>query len=210
MEMSVNESDRLATLYKYGVLDSDFEERYERLTRVAAAVFGTPIALISLVDKERQWFKSKLGLAVRETPRDISFCTHAIRDTDVFIVNDAREDERFRRNPLVTGEPHVRFYAGAPLVTYEGHALGTFCVIDRAPRAEFTVEQKGLLKDFADTVVDFFEMQLAIREARAKRVTRGEVVRKIASEVSELSVGGPALELKRTLDAIAAELKGIA
>lgn len=169
MELSVNESERLATLYKYGVLDTEFEERFDRLTRIAGAVFGTPIVLISLVDKDRQWFKSALGLKIRQTARDISFCTHAIKETEVFIVRDAQEDSRFKQNPLVIGDPHIRFYAGAPLVSRQGYALGTFCVIDKQPRTDFPAIQQQLLKDFSDAVVDFFEMQYAIREARATR-----------------------------------------
>jgi len=169
MELSVEESERLAALYKYGVLDTEFEERFDRLTRIAGAVFGTPIVLISLVDKDRQWFKSALGLEIRQTARDISFCTHAIQGTEVFIVRDSLEDNRFKQNPLVTGNPHVRFYAGAPLISRQGHALGTFCVIDNQPRTDFPAAQQQLLKDFSDAVVDFFEMQYAIRDARAKR-----------------------------------------
>lgn len=169
MELSVHESERLVALYKYGVLDTDFEERFDRLTRIAGALFGTPIVLISLVDKDRQWFKSALGLKVRQTARDISFCTHAIQGTEVFIVRDALKDSRFEQNPLVTGDPHIRFYAGAPLLSRQGHALGTFCVIDRQPRSDFPATQQQLLKDFSSAVVDFFEMQYAIRDARAKR-----------------------------------------
>jgi len=174
MELSVNESERLATLYNYGVLDTDFEERFDRLTRIAGAVFGTPIVLISLIDKDRQWFKSALGLNVRETARDISFCTHAIKGTEVFIVKDAQEDSRFKQNPLVTGDPHIRFYAGAPLLSRQGYALGTFCVIDNQPRTDFTATQQQLLQDFSGAVVDFFEMQYAIRDARAKRTNADE------------------------------------
>lgn len=206
MELSVAEADRLAALYNYGVLDTDFEERFDRLTRVAATVFGTTIALISLVDKDRQWFKAALGLKVRETARDISFCTHAILGTDVFVVRDAHQDARFSRNPLVTGEPHIRFYAGAPMLTRKGHALGTFCVIDRAPRNEFTVAQQETLKDFAATVVDFFEMQVAIREGRAKRVSVDRALAEIGDELSQLSGSAPSQELKARLENIADKL----
>ncbi len=168
MEPTTEEADRLAALYLYGVLDTDFEERFDRLTRVAAAVFGTPISLISLIDKDRQWFKSSLGLDVRQTARDLSFCTHAIRHPDVFIVGDAKQDPRFRANPLVTGNPHIRFYAGAPLITGRGYALGTFCVIDREPRADFSAAEQALLQDFAAAVVDLFELQRTVRDAHAK------------------------------------------
>lgn len=167
MEFSTDEAKRMANLYQFGILDSRFEDRFDRLTRIASAIFGTPIALISLVDKDRQWFKSATGLDVRQIARDISFCTHAIQSPEVFMVNDAHEDSRFKSNPLVTGDPHVRFYAGAPLISQKGYALGTFCVIDKAPRDDFSADQQQLLKDLAATVVDFFEMQLAIRQFRA-------------------------------------------
>lgn len=209
MELSINESERLATLYKFGVLDTAFEERYERLTRVAAAVFGTSIALISLVDKDRQWFKSALGLTVRETPRDISFCTHAIRNTEVFVVRNALEDARFRDNPLVTGEPHVRFYAGAPLMASNGHPLGTFCVIDHTPHVAFTAAEERLLKDFAGAVVDFFEMQLAIRDRRAKSVTQNEAIQDAALALLQLSTDCPATALRDRLQSLAGQLKAI-
>lgn len=209
MELSVNESERLATLYKFGVLDTEFEERYERLTRVAAAVFGTPIALISLVDKDRQWFKSALGLTVRQTPRDISFCTHAIRNTEVFVVRNALQDERFRDNPLVTGDPHVRFYAGAPLVARNGHPLGTFCVIDRSPRAEFTSAQERLLKDFAGAVVDFFEMQLSIRDRRARAVSQHEGIQDAVRELLQIAAESPAAALRDRIQSIVGRLKAL-
>lgn len=185
MELSLNEADRLATLYLYGVLDTDFEERFDRLTRVAAAVFGTPISLISLVDADRQWFKSSLGMQARETPRDISFCTHAIGGNGVYVVPDAANNPQFARNPLVTGDPHIRFYAGAPIVTRTGHALGTFCVIDRQPRV-FDAMQRQLLQDFANTVMEFFEMQRLIRDARANRVRMRECI-----DEAERALRGP-------------------
>lgn len=169
MELTVKEAERIAALYKLGVLDSEFEERFDRLTRIAARLFDTPISLISLVDSDRQWFKSSYGLKARQTPRDISFCTHAITGKDVFIVSNAKEDERFRDNPLVTGDPKIRFYAGAPLITHHGHALGTFCVIDDEPRAAFSPAEQQILKDLADTVIDFFEMNNALRNAQAYR-----------------------------------------
>jgi CheY-like chemotaxis protein len=140
-----SEALRLATLRMTGLLDTGFEERFDRITRLAKAMFNVPIALVSLVDKDRQWFKSCCGLpaTVRETPRDHAFCAHAILQDDVFVVADAFQDERFADNPLVSGAPHVRFYAGYPLrIPVEcGNddsngmaAIGTFCVIDSKPR----------------------------------------------------------------------------
>lgn len=129
------ERERLDTLRSYQVLDTAAKAGHDDITRLAAHLTGCPIALISLVDSERQWFLSRVGLGVESTARSISFCTHAIQRPDrVMVVPDAQLDERFCKNPLVSGDPFVRFYAGAPLVSPEGHALGTLCVIDHEPR----------------------------------------------------------------------------
>src|SRR4051812_31023959 len=117
MQLDTDEAARIASLYMYGILDSRFEERFDRLTRLAAGIFKTPIALISLVDKDRQWLKSSHGLSERQTSRNVAFCAHAIKTPDVMVVPDATGDERFKSNPLVTAGPHIRFYAGAPLIT---------------------------------------------------------------------------------------------
>ena len=153
MEINTSEAERLSALYSYGVLDTGFEERFDRIVRLASLILCTPIALISLVDKDRQWFKASVGLDVRETARDISFCTHAIKGTEVFVVPDAIQDKRFANNPLVAGKPDIRFYAGAPLIGSKGHAVGTLCVIDHEPHQEFNDKAQQLLRDLADTVV---------------------------------------------------------
>jgi len=143
--LPANEADRLKALYHFDILDSAAEEIFDDLTLAASELCGTPIALLTLVDKDRQWFKSKVGLDVSETAREVAFCSHAILQTDVMAVADATKDERFANNPLVTGGPEIRFYAGAPLMTPEGHALGTLCVIDSKPREILPHESKGLL-----------------------------------------------------------------
>jgi GAF domain-containing protein len=118
----------------YGILDTHPEDRFDDLTRLATLICGTPISLISLVDEDRQWFKSKTGLEVCQTPREEAFCAHAIMSPELLLVPDASQDPRFATNPLVLGELHVRFYAGAPLTAPNGHHLGALCVIDRVPR----------------------------------------------------------------------------
>ncbi|MFO7863316.1 MAG: diguanylate cyclase [Salinivirgaceae bacterium] len=143
-----DEAERLETLRALKILDSAPEERFDRLTRMAKRMFGVPISLVSIVDSNRQWFKSAQGLDATETPRDISFCGHAILDEDLFIVNNASEDPRFHDNPLVTGAPNIRFYAGCPLRVSSGHKMGTLCLIDDKPR-EMNDEDRALLRDLA-------------------------------------------------------------
>ena len=135
-----DEDERLSALRALLLLDTPPEERFDRLARFVAEQLDVPIALLTLVDGQRQWFKARVGLDATETPRDISFCGHAIMKNDVFIVEDASRDPRFSDNPLVTGEPHIRFYAGAPLSAPGGHRIGTLCVIDTVPRTLGPVE----------------------------------------------------------------------
>lgn len=143
-----DESTRLDTLRALNILDSSPEERFDRLTRLAKRLFGVPIALVSLVDADRQWFKSCVGLSASETSRDISFCGHAILGDDILMIPDTLADERFHDNPLVTEAPHIRFYAGCPLQVPNGSKLGTLCLIDIEPRS-MTPEDRDLLRDLA-------------------------------------------------------------
>lgn len=158
-DLPTNERARQTALDHLRILDTPQEERFDRLTRIAARLLDAPIALISLIDRDRQWFKSCVGLGVSETPRGISFCGHAILGRQQLVIEDTREDERFFDNPLVTGDPHIRFYAGTPLHSADGHALGTLCVIDRKPRT-LSAEDRQFLRDLADCV----EEQISARE----------------------------------------------
>ena len=142
--MPADEDERLAALRELLLLDTPPEERFDRLARFGAEQLDTPIALLTLVDGQRQWFKSRMGLEATETPREISFCGHAILKNELFVVEDASRDPRFADNPLVTGDPHIRFYAGAPLSAPGGHRIGTLCVIDTVPRTLGTVERSIL------------------------------------------------------------------
>ncbi|MEQ8206432.1 MAG: PAS domain S-box protein, partial [Woeseia sp.] len=162
------EERRLAALRRYGVLDTPADRAYDDITEIAAAICNTPISLISLVDKDRQWFKSHKGLSGRETHRKISFCAHAIHSDEILEIPDTLEDERFRSNPLVTDAPHIRFYSGAPLITNDGFRLGTVCVIDRQPRI-LTLAQHKVLQALARQVVNQLELQFSVDEVTLAR-----------------------------------------
>ena len=151
--LPADESERLSRLWRLEILDTPSEERFDRVTRIAARLFEVPIALVSLIDKERQWFKSRVGLEAQETPRELAFCGYAIHSGDPFVVPDATQDERFVNNPLVTGAPHIRFYAGQPLLAEDGSGVGTLCLIDRAPRELDTLDLAAL-NDLAELVAD--------------------------------------------------------
>ena len=153
--ISANESERIASLRKMLLLSSPDEEAFDRVTRTAQRMFGVPIALVSLIDSNRQWFKSCIGLPVRETGRDVSFCGHAIMEDQLFVIEDATRDPRFADNPLVTGEPHVIFYAGRPLRNSENFLVGTLCVIDHEPR-HFTQEDRRALDDLGYWIEQIF------------------------------------------------------
>lgn len=155
-EIPFLEAERLAALRRYRVLDTPPEQVFNELVFLARTICGTPIALITLVDADRQWFKARLGLDAVETPRSVAFCTHAILGHDLMVVPDAQRDARFRNNPLVTSPPFIRFYAGAPLRTPDDLALGTLCVIDRVPRV-LSGEQKHALKSLGEIVVEQLE-----------------------------------------------------
>lgn len=163
------EAERLAQLRKYEILDSLPEETYQRIIRLAAQMLDMPIAVISLVEGDRQWFKAHVGGDRNEVPRKLSFCAHVICQADVFVIEDATRDARFSQNPFVTGDPHIRFYAGAPLRTNDGLNMGALAVIDTKPR-KISPEEKRNLADFAAMVMDALETRLIIdRAERAER-----------------------------------------
>jgi diguanylate cyclase (GGDEF)-like protein/PAS domain S-box-containing protein len=178
-----NEVERLAALRDLHILDTPAEPHFDAVCSAASALFSVPIALVSLIDSDRQWFKAKCGIDVAGTPRELAFCTYAILRDDVLVVEDATIDPRFANNPLVTGEPRIRFYAGAPLVLRSGIRVGTLCVIDRKPRS-FSDLQKTQLQDFARIVVAHVELHRArlLIEAALEERTRSEA-RIAASEV---------------------------
>ena len=160
-DLPINEIQRLKALHDLAILDSPREQSFDDVALVAMHVCDVPVAVVSLVDKDRQWFKSCLGLTATETSRDVAFCAHAIlTPSDIFIVEDSTKDERFKDNALVTGEPFIRFYAGAPLVTDEGMALGTLCVIDYQPR-QLTAQQREVLLALARQVVQLLRLRAA-------------------------------------------------
>jgi len=185
-----DEETRLNTLKSLDVLDTEPEERFDRLTRMSKRLFGVPIALVSLVDENRQWFKSCVGLDVSETPRDISFCGHAILGSDIFVIPDAAKDERFADNPLVVNEPKIRFYAGCPLRSHNGSKLGTLCIIDREPR-NLTEEDLETLRDLASMVE---------RELAAVQLATLDDLTRISNRRGFLSLGQHTLNLSTRQD----------
>lgn len=191
-----NEAERLRTLRSYRILDTKPEERFDELTQLAALICDAPISLISLIDTDRQWFKSRFGLDLQETPRAQAFCTHAIMQPEMFVVSDAAKDERFSKNPFVTGEAHIRFYAGAPLAARDGHLLGTLCVMDRQPHA-LTDTQRRALEILSRLVIANIELQRDLRELKDALAARD------AAE-------GPSGESAGNLDAIISRLQGVA
>jgi diguanylate cyclase (GGDEF)-like protein len=207
-QMPTNEAARLDALHGLGIMYTAAEERYDRITRLTSKVLGTPIALVTLVDERVQWFKSSHGLALTETPRDVSFCGHAILQDEAFVVEDATKDERFADNPLVTGEPEIRFYAGYPLRTQEGLAVGALCIIDRAPRQLGSAERETL-RDLASIVESELQREqmgawqrtwLAERDALVAKASvddltrawnRGTIMDLFNAEISRAARGTP-------------------
>lgn len=182
-----NELVRVSLLRSLAILDTDCEERFDRVTRIAQRLFNVPIALVSMVDANRQWFKSCIGLDVRQTPRDISFCGHAILGDDVLLIPDTTADQRFADNPLVTGAPHIRFYAGYPLSLGDGIHIGTLCLKDTVPR-RFSEQDLQLLRDLGE---------MTSQELRAVAAATSDDLTGLLNRRGFLSAAGQALELCR-------------
>lgn len=198
-DLPLNEPQRLAELESYAILDTLPEAAYDAITFLASQICDAPIALVSLVDEHRQWFKSRVGLDATETPRDLAFCAHAVLEpTEMFVVSDATKDDRFADNPLVVEDPSIRFYAGAPLTTQSGAAMGTLCVIDTEPR-ELTPDQLKALQALSTQVVALFELRLAFDQLKARQVELEEVMRQREALIAMVSH-----EIRTPLTAVAA------
>jgi GAF domain-containing protein len=179
-----NETKRLEVLWQYDVLDTAPEEVFDDLTDLAASICEAPFAMISLVDQDRQWFKSKTGVTFGETSRDISFCAHAILRKNLFVVPDTWKDVRFKRNPMVTNGQKIRFYAGAPLITPDGYGLGALCVLDNKPR-QLRPVQKRALRILARHVISQLELRLCARQLTAARADEKKLRAQLAKALAE-------------------------
>jgi len=185
-----DEEQRLSSLQSLNVLDTPPEERFDRVTRLAKSLFSVPIALVSLVDENRQWFKSCFGVDSSESGRDISFCGHTILQNDVFVIEDASKDERFYDNPFVTEPPNIRFYAGYPLTSHDGYNLGTLCIIDNKPRA-FSAEDLAIFSDLG---------MLAQQELQAVQLATLDDLTQISNRRGFYMLAKHALAMSKRLD----------
>lgn len=185
--MPDEENARLEVLHDYHILDTEPENSYDDIVRLAAFICATPIASITLIDAKRQWFKSALGLTHTETPRDVAFCAHTILQPDLLVIQDAQQDPRFSDNPFVIGDPDIRFYAGVPLITESGHALGSLCVIDREPR-NLTPQQEDALRTLAHQVTNNFELARKVAIQDQLMAEREQAVEEMQQAVEEMKL----------------------
>jgi signal transduction histidine kinase len=191
--ISAGEKERLAALYKTELLDSDYEEEFDEIVALAAQLYNTPISTITLIDADRQWFKAKVGMEKREDSRDISFCAHAIASGESLVVEDATLDSRFADNPLVTGDPNIRYYAGVPLTTSEGYKLGTLCVIDRVARQQ-THDELFALRVLARKTSALIELRMKYREVEAANTLLSRL-----NSITAHDIRGPIGSLKQLI-----------
>lgn len=187
-----NEGLRLAALRRYDILDTPPEPAFDRIATITSRLLDVPIAMISLLDEDRQWFKAACGLTATETPRSHAFCAHTILDEKTLVIEDTTKDPRTGDNPLVLGPPHIRFYAGAPLLTSDGMALGSLCIVDRSPR-QIAPDRLALLEDLADTVVDQLELRRSLAQARRLIDERVEMVASVSHEIRNPLAGASGL-----------------
>ena len=183
-----NEKDRFEALLALCILDTEPESDFDEITRMASEICGTKVALITLVADDRQWFKSKVGFEAQEGPRETSFCGHAIHSEGIFVIEDARTDDRFHDNPAVTSESPIIFYAGAPLRTTDGHAIGSLCVADHFPRT-LSDEQRNYLAILSKQVVARMELQKALRETRNQYRELQELSRMVIKKQKLATIG---------------------
>lgn len=195
----MGEKERLSALYSYAVLDTEQEVHFDNIVQLASQICNTPVSLITLLDLDRQWFKAKVGVDFSETPRDVSFCTHTLGKGEVLVIPDTTKDERVSTNPLVTAAPFVRFYAGAPLITPEGHVLGTLCVLDQQAR-ELSPEQLFALQTLSQQVVSQLELRVKIRKLNSLVETKNKILSIIAHDVK-----GPLANIKQLLKMFTAD-----
>jgi len=197
------EDRRLEELQRYAILDTPPEQPFERITALAARILDTPISLISFIDRDRQWFKSCFGWDERQTSRDISFCTHVLGSAGPLVVPDATQDARFSNNPLVTNDPYIRFYAGAPLSTSDGQVLGTLCVLDTKPRG-LTKDELDTLVDLAAVAVDELELRRSLTNGRDAETTVTEALARAreAEDERRRFLSSMSHELRTPLNAI--------
>lgn len=183
----MSESSRLNALQNLDILDTVREERFDRLTRLAANALGIETAIITFVDDDRTWFKSQTGFDANQVPREVSFCTEAIKHPDVLVVPNPATDSRFRNNPLVTSDPNIAFYAGAPLITRDGHALGTLCVLDTKPHPDFSDRDVSVLRDIATSVMMEIEHQLQEQHVRDLELINHELQHRMGNMYAHMS-----------------------
>lgn len=202
-----NEPERLQELYRLELLDTPYETEFDELVQLASQICNTPMSLISLIDRDRQWFKARKGLEPPGTPRDVSFCAHAILGSGCFVVNDTQDDDRFVDNPLVTGDPHLRFYAGVPLTTESGHNLGTICILDTVPR-DLTRDQEQALTMLSGLAMKLFEGRIHNKLLHQKQKRLQELSQTQSRIISIVShdVRNPLGSLRSMLDMMEAGL----